>query len=424
MASIKKRGNSYLISVSNGRDENYKQIMEYKTFVPDPSWSERRCQKEVEKAAAEFEEEVKSGPYYKYSKMLFSEFCEKWYRDYVLIELELNTQIKYRDVLDNHLLPNLGHYKLLEVNSLTLQTFLNHYCTDTEYSRGTIEKLRNILRCIFRQAFNWSIIKEDPMQRVRLPRCKTIDDTVNFLTPEQVHRFLEFIKNEYDVQVREHDYAHTNGSHHKISTYSRKEQLSFQLQVLFNMLVYGGFRKGEILPLTWDDVNFDTSEVTINKSVVSYKGQMILKPPKTRGSVRTVTLPSNVIEMLKKHKAEQKAEATRLAGYWQENNLIFTRNDGTMMGYSTPYQALKKVIKRYNTEQTDESMRLPSITLHGLRHTSASILLANNMNVVSVAARLGHSQTSTTLDTYAHAIQSIDYTASSILQSVLNDPNT
>ena len=128
--------------------------------------------------------------------------------------------------------------------------------------------------------------------------------------------------------------------------------------------------------------------------------------------------------MLKKHKAEQKAEATRLAGYWQENNLIFTRNDGTMMGYSTPYQALKKVIKRYNTEQTDESMRLPSITLHGLRHTSASILLANNMNVVSVAARLGHSQTSTTLDTYAHAIQSIDYTASSILQSVLNDPNT
>ena len=425
MASIKKRGNSYLISVSNGRDENYKQIIEYKTFTPDPSWSERRLKKELDKAVAEFEEEVKSSPYYKYRKMTFSEFCEKWYSEYVIVELELNTQSSYRDVLDNHLLPGLGEHNLLdlEADPLSLQNFLNHYSTETDYSRGSIEKVFNVMRSIFRQAFCWNIIKENPMDRVRLPRKKEVDDSVDTLTPDQIRRFLEFIATEHDVTVPEHDYAHPNGKHHKISTYTRKEQLSYQLQLLFNMLVYGGFRKGEVLSLTWDDVNFDTSEITINKSVASPKDRVNTKLPKTRGSIRTVTLPDNVIAMLRQHKSDQESEAKRLSGYWQDHNLLFTKDDGTRMGYSTPYQALKRAIKQYNAAQSDESLHLPSFTLHGLRHTHASILLANNVNVVSVAARLGHSQTSTTLDTYAHAIKSVDYTASSVLKSVLEDPN-
>ena len=82
------------------------------------------------------------------------------------------------------------------------------------------------------------------------------------------------------------------------------EQLSFQLQLLFNMCIYGGFRKGEILSLTWDDVNFETSEITINKSVVRHKGDLVSKSPKTKGSVRTITLPDNVMEMMKQHKTQ------------------------------------------------------------------------------------------------------------------------
>lgn len=128
--------------------------------------------------------------------------------------------------------------------------------------------------------------------------------------------------------------------------------------------------------------------------------------------------------MLRKHKSAQEAEAQRLAGYWQDNKLLFTQDDGTRMGSSTPYQALKQIIKRYNATQADESMFFPSITLYSLRHTHASILLANNMNVVSVAARLEHSQTSTTLDTYAHAIKSVGYTVSAVLKSVLEDHDT
>ena len=209
-----------------------------------------------------------------------------------------------------------------------------------------------------------------------------------------------------------------------VSAYTRTEALPFQLQVLFKLLIYGGFRKGEVLALTWDDIRFDSAEIVINKSAVSHKGMMLTKDPKTKGSFRTVTVPASVIQDLKQHQKAQQAEASRLPGYWQDHNLVFTQANGAMMNYSTPYQAFKKVIARYNASQSDEKAHLPSIPLHGLRHTSATIMLANKADIVSVAARLGHTQTSTTLNTYAHAVQSADYTASSILESALCDSNS
>ncbi len=423
MASIKQRGNSYLISVSNGRDENNKQIMEYKTFIPDPSWNARRCKKEVDKAAAEFEALVKSGPFYKCGKMLFSEFCQKWFADYVTVNLELNTQSKYRDVLDNHLLPALGHFKLSDLDSFSLQEFLNRYCTETDYSGATIQKIQNVLRSIFRQAFCWRVVQENPMERVRLPRNRKADNSPKFFTPEQTKNFLEFIRKPYEVEISEHNYVYANGNHRSIGAHSRTESLSLQLQLFFMLLIYGGFRKGEALALTWDDINFDTAEISINKSAVLYKGQMSIKAPKTKGSVRSVTVPKSVVDMLKVHYAAQRTEAKRLAGYWQDHNLLFTQDNGTMMNYSTPYQAFKRMIVRYNAAQSDTASHLPDIPLHGLRHTSATLMLANKVDIVSVAARLGHTQTSTTLNTYAHAVQSADYTASAILESVLEYPN-
>lgn len=421
MASIKKRGNSYLITVSNGRDQNYRQILEYKTFTPDPSWSEKRAYKEAQKVALEFEQEVKLGPFYKCGKMLFSEFSEKWFTEYVTVSLALNTQTKYREVLDNHLLPNLGSRKLSALDSFMLQDFLNQYCTQTDYSAGTIQKIQTVLRSIFRRAYCWNIIKENPMTRVQLPRNMKKTDSLKFFTPEQAKRFLSFLSEPYEVVVPKHYTTNPDGTRHLVAAYARTEALPLQLQVLLKLLIYGGFRKGEVLALTWEDIHFDALEVAINKSAVSHQGQMLTKEPKTKGSVRTVTIPTSVIQDLKHHQEAQRAEATRLEGYWQDHNLVFTQANGTMMNYSTPYQAFKKVIARYNASQSDEKLHLPSIPLHGLRHTSATIMLANQADIVSVAARLGHTQTSTTLNTYAHAVQSADHTASTILESALED---
>ena len=88
------------------------------------------------------------------------------------------------------------------------------------------------------------------------------------------------------------------------------------------------------------------------------------------------------------------------------------------MSYSTPYQALQDIIARYNKDKPPE-LQLPRIPFHGLRHTSATLLIANHQDVKTVSKRLGHAQTSTTMNIYAHALQENDRKASDALEDIL-----
>ena len=413
--------NSYLITVSNGRDQNYKQILETRTFRPDPSWSESRCQKEAKKFAAEFEAQVKNGHLYKGDRMFFSDFAEKWFAEYVQASLALNTQLKYRDALNNHILPHLGRYKIADLTPIRLQEFFNSYYKDGVpiYKPATIQKIYTILRSIFKKAFQWQVIAENTMNRIYLPRTQaTAAESSKCFNQEEALRFLKFLDEPYTITVPAHKSMNQNGTETQISEYQRIEFLSLQLKVFFFLLIFGGFRKGEALALTWDDINFEQCEINISKSVVNFHGELIVKEPKTKGSIRTVVMPEKVMVLLGEHRTAQIEEAARLTGYWQDHSLLFTRDNGTMMGYSTPYQSFKEIIKRYNASHPNEP--LPNISLHGLRHTCATLLLANNADLVTVAARLGHSNSSTTLNTYAHALKNGDRTASKILESKLN----
>lgn len=422
MATIRKQGKNYMVIVSNGRDHNYKQIIERKTFRPDASWSERRTEQELQKFVIEFEAQVKGGQLYKKSKMFFSEFADKWFSEYVKTNLAINTQSNYRDVLRNHLVPALGKYRMHDLSSFRLQSFLNGYYKDGElvsYSAGTVQKVRNVLRSIFRKAYQWEILPDNPMSRVYLPRSTQTSEPIKFFTQEQTQRFLNYISQPYVYTVPEHISNRPDNSVQQISEYTMSVYITKQIQIFFILLIYGGFRRGEALALTWDDIDFDKNEISINKSASYHNKVLIVKEPKTRGSIRTVAMPEAVMKQLAAYKCEQEKEAKRLEGYWQHHNFVFTQDNGKMMSQSTPYIAFKNAITRYNETHTDEAEKLPNIPLHGLRHTSATIMLSNRANLSAVAARLGHSQTSTTLNVYAHAIKSADYENSDILDSAL-----
>lgn len=257
------------------------------------------------------------------------------------------------------------------------------------------------------------------MNRVYLPRTQAAAaESSKCFNQEETLHFLKFLDEPYTVTVPAHKSMDQNGNEIQISDYQRTETLLLQLKVFFSLLIFGRFRKGEALALTWDDINFEQCEININKSVVNFHGQLIVKDPKTKGSIRTIVMPECIMSLLAEHQASQRAEAERLTGYWQEHNLLFTRDNGTMMGYSTPYQSFKEIIKRYNISYPDTP--LPNISLHGLRHTCATLLLANNTDLITVAARLCHSNSSTTLNTYAHALKNGDRVASKILESQLS----
>ena len=108
-----------------------------------------------------------------------------------------------------------------------------------------------------------------------------------------------------------------------------------------------------------------------------------------------------------------------MGDYWKSShNWIFTQDDGTVMNYGTPYHAFQDAINRYN-DGVDEEHRLPLIPFHGLRHTSATLLIASHQDIKTISARLGHAETSTTLNIYSHALRENDKKAADALENVL-----
>ena len=193
--------------------------------------------------------------------------------------------------------------------------------------------------------------------------------------------------------------------------------MRLQFKVLYTIILYGGFRKGEALALTWDDIDFDAGQISISKSVVYHEKKMQIKAPKTAGSVRLVSMPDSVMDLLQRFHTLQAQQKELLQDFWPESNWLFTQHDGSLMNYHTPYHTFQKILKRYNKEHPEHP--LPMIPLHGLRHTNATLMLANHSDLASVAARLGHSQTSTTLNTYTHAVKSAERETGQLLEKLL-----
>lgn len=117
-------------------------------------------------------------------------------------------------------------------------------------------------------------------------------------------------------------------------------------------------------------------------------------------------------------KKSQLAYRLSVGDYWQGENWIFTQTNGRQMNYSTPYAAFQDIIKRYN-EGKKPADQLPVIPFHGLRHTSATLLIASKQDVRTVSSRLGHAQASTTMNIYAHALQETDRKAVNALENML-----
>lgn len=136
MASVRKRGNTYQITVSNGYDCAGKKIIETTTYRMDMSLTPKKQEKALDVFVMEFEQKVKSGKYYDGEKITFKDFSEKWWEDYAKQKLELTTQEVYEDRLKRHILPAIGHLKMAKITPMTLQTFYNKLFKDGSRSDG------------------------------------------------------------------------------------------------------------------------------------------------------------------------------------------------------------------------------------------------------------------------------------------------
>ena len=425
MASIQERNGSYRITVSCGVDIYGKKIRETITFTPDPVLTPKKKQKAVEEFARKFEEQVRNGIVLDGRKITLKEFSDRWLDEYAPQKLQPTTVEKYKAELDEKILPVLGHYKLSVLRPPILNSVfrsMTKNCSRIDgrprgYYRGTIKKTQDVLSSVLRTATDWELIEKNPMDKVRAVG-EYGADKIEFFTPDQAIAFLEYIEKPYTIRTKGHKRIDDTGKDYSVGDYERSKEIPEQLRVLFNLAIYGGLRKGELLALEWSDFDFANHTVSVSKSVSVVSGVQITKEPKTKNSVRTVSLPIFLLDRVKRLKKERIAYRLSLGDYWKGEEWLFIQDNGQQMSYSTPYSAFHDTLVRYNADKSPDK-QLPLIPFHGLRHTSATLLIAGNQDVRTVSARLGHAQPSTTMNIYTHALKETDRKAADALENIL-----
>lgn len=425
MASIRERNGNYQIIVSLGYDIKGKKLLETTTYTPEPSLTPKQRERAVREFAQQFEAKVKNGLIMSGNKVTLQEFSERWINEYAKINLQPGTVIKYQEELNTKILPELGHLKLSDLKPHRVNAFFASLTKDGArkdgkpggYSKASIIKTRNVLSSVLRTAVQWEIIDRNPCDKIRLQGVGT-EEKITFFTPEQTAAFLDYIEKPYTIKVNGHERIDDTERSYTVGDYTITKYIPEQVRILFNLAIYSGLRKGELLALQWNDINFETDMVQVSKTVTIVDGKPVCKVPKTRTSRRSVSIPHFLTERLMGLKDAQEDFRSQVGDYWQGDNWIFTQDNGKMMNYSTPYQALQDAITRYNQDKSVEQ-QLPHIPFHGLRHTSATLLIASHQDLKTVSKRLGHAQTSTTMNIYAHALQESDRKATDALEALL-----
>lgn len=423
MASIEKRGNSYRITVSTGRDVNGKKTREQMTYTPKAK-GPVALEKELAAVARDFERQVLDGKYLTGEKLTFQAVAQQWFTECAPEDLA-DAGARNMDIIKRYAYPAFGTLQISKITTMHIQKLISEMKAKG-LAPASIRLNIAAINSVFRYAFRMRIIQENPCTRDRivLPKMK-VDTELHYFTAEQARRFLDFLSVPYTKTIKEHTTIGIDGKPCTVPTCSVEMTVPLQHRVFFTLAIYGGLRRGELGALTWQDIDYDAKTVTINKSVARRDSGQIVKAPKTEHSYRTITLPDECFTDLRRWQFEQMSLRLKLGSAWHgnqdlEQTTIFMQDDGAMMDISSARRRFLSILKRYNDGCDKEEDKLPIIKLHDLRHTMATLLMAEGCDIKTIQTRMGHSKASVTTDVYAHAMPENDVKASNILSEALS----
>ena len=428
---ITKKGSSYIVKVFRSNPGVNESAFETAEFVPDPRKTDAENQKNLADFAAAFEKKVNPGLFYG-DVQTFRDYAEIWMKTYQPT-LARTTFARYRTLLDNMLYPELAEMKLSAINATIVQKTMNSIRergytigkTHKPYSDESIRTARILLSSILSSAEADDIIKKNPCILARKKNAKKAKrEQVQCFTPKQAAFFLDAISRPIPVRVPEHA-AKRNGKIITIKEYfGRPIEVSLEYQCFFTLAIHSGCRRGELCGLTWECVDFDDRSITIKQSAAYVSGESFVKDPKTKSGNRTIYLPQTTMNLLKRWKTQQARNMMLLGTAWEgergDNLRVFTSDNGNPIHIHTPNKEFKRFLNAINANIPEEENKLPMIHLHDLRHTSASILISEGLDLVTVSKRLGHSDPSVTMSIYAHAFEERDREAADALDKALN----
>ena len=242
-----------------------------------------------------------------------------------------------------------------------------------------LQKYHRLISTVLEQAVKEGLVPFNVAARATLPKAEHKD--VNYFQPEQVAAIREAL-----------------------------EQEPMKWKTLVHLLLITGARRGEVLGLKWDKVDFEGNRIFICNNIL-YRADVGIyeSSPKTERSRRYVALPTETMQLLRRYRAWQAEERLRLGEYYQNQGFVFAQDNGNPMHPDSVTNWLKKFSRRHD---------LPHINPHAFRHTMASMLYFNGVDSVSISKRLGHAQVSTTANIYAHVLEGADQRNADILSEI------
>ena len=323
------------------------------------------------------------GPYYRrgvgYGDQPLAVWLRLWFDSFAKPNIRRGTAENYENMIENHIIPALGHIKLSRLSSIQIQTFYNEMkekgrlnksgqATNAPLSASTVKHAHLVLSGALKLAVKERLIPFNPCDNCRVPK-----------------------KEKKEMKVLPQD---------KIAPYLEAAR-SMGVYEMFYLELTSGLRRGELLALLWSDLDVNARRLLVNKQVARHGGELVVSAPKTDNSIRSIVLPQHTVDLLvlehEKH---------------TDNPLMFPSPKTN--SYWSPEAVLRLHKKMLDMAGVEENVRF-----HDLRHTFSTMAIQSGADVKTVANMLGHYSASFTLETYTHVTVEMQISAAEKIESFM-----
>lgn len=320
------------------------------------------------------------------SKQTLEQFLNDWLENSQRQSVRPRTFERYEEVVRLHVAPVLGSHQLQKLSAQHLQAFYARKL-DEGLSARTVGILHNLLHKALDTAMRWGLVTRNVCDLVSPPHAKGYE--FKPLTVDEIHRLLKAARGHY-------------------------------MEALFSLALATGMRRGELMGLKWQDINFSTGTLQVRRTLVRVPTKLkndgesyVEAEPKTQKSKRNITIAPFALDALRQHRVRQLEAKLKAGPAWKEHDYIFCTSVGTHVNPTRDIlDQLKALLKDAD---------LPDIRFHDLRHSAATLLLSVGVHPKVVQELLGHSNISMTMDVYSHVLPSMQQDAISRLDSTLRN---
>jgi len=359
--------------------------------LPDPETGERNrvyksvkgTKREAEKIMMQIMADLETDSYVKITAITVKQYFMEWHDTYIVPHKSPTTTASYQYNIENYINPRFGKQQLQGLSTLEIQKWINELSvksplSDHPLTPKTIRNLYMNLNAGLKRAVMLGYLAKNPAENVELPKCKPYKPDV--YSADELQKLLEVAR-------------------------------GTELEIGIMLLVCLGIRRGELMALTWSDIDFDKRLVNIDKSTVKVKmGKSVTKDPKSLSGHRVIEAPDVLFDFLRREHKEYLKRKLLHGRDYHDNNLLVCKPNGTPFEVDYYTHKFKRLL---------EVNGLKKIRLHDLRHSHATYMLRLGVNMKTLQKFMGHSTFSTTMDTYSHVLDDMGREAADTLNAGL-----